>query len=139
MITFRRGTSRGVLCVGPIAIKLARNKRGARCNRHEFELYRRTTEWRRSLLCPVLWCSENGAILIARAAKPMTQEEFNDLYRRNELPDWDYLAPANDREPCPIEGKASDWGWLNGKPLAVDYAEPFTVEEANERPAGSLG
>jgi hypothetical protein len=33
---------------------------------------------------------------------------------------WDYLGPGDDDQP--FEPKAMDWGWLDGRPVAVDYA-----------------
>jgi hypothetical protein len=31
--------------------------------------------------------------------------------------DWDYVPPD---ETCPFEYKPSDWGWLNGRLVALD-------------------
>jgi hypothetical protein len=49
-----RGTVRVTICLGPWALKLARNATGCRCNRFEADLWARTTEARRNMLCPVL-------------------------------------------------------------------------------------
>ena len=38
---FRRGTTRGVFIVGPIAIKLALNRRGVTCNKYEADVFKR--------------------------------------------------------------------------------------------------
>jgi hypothetical protein len=34
---------------------------------------------------------------------------------------WDYM-PGEDG--CPFEPKACDWGWLNGRKVALDYSIP---------------
>ena len=33
---------------------------------------------------------------------------------------WDYRGPGDDESP--FERKANDLGWLDGRPVAVDYA-----------------
>jgi hypothetical protein len=42
MAFFGGGTTRAVLCVGLLAFKFARSSHGARCNRYEAYLYRRS-------------------------------------------------------------------------------------------------
>jgi hypothetical protein len=37
------------------------------------------------------------------------------------FPDWDY-RPGEDSEP--FEYKASDWGWLEARLVALDYSTP---------------
>jgi hypothetical protein len=49
----RRGTTRTVLVLGPVALKLALGERGRRCNRFEAGLYKRVNPSRRAMLCPV--------------------------------------------------------------------------------------
>ena len=54
---FFRRTSRTVVCVGPLAFKFARSNLGARCNRFEADLYRRSNQgFYQTLLCPPLYC-----------------------------------------------------------------------------------
>jgi hypothetical protein len=55
-----RGTVRLTICIGPWALKVARNATGRRCNRFEADLWTRTTEARRNMLCPVLACLPFG-------------------------------------------------------------------------------
>ena len=57
---FGDGTTRAVIVVGPIALKIARHRHGMRCNRFEADLYRRATASRHaalalisSLRCPL--------------------------------------------------------------------------------------
>ena len=37
----RKGATRAILVLGPVALKFARGERGRRCNRFEAHLYRR--------------------------------------------------------------------------------------------------
>jgi hypothetical protein len=78
------------------------------------------------MLCPPLWCSKSGKILIARAAKPLAQAEFNKLRDEDGFPDWDYVPPD---ETAPFEYKQSDWGRLNGRLVALDYSAPALFED----------
>jgi hypothetical protein len=40
------------------------------------------------------------------------------------FPDWDY-KPGDDEHP--FEWKRSDWGWLNGRLVALDYSTPVAL------------
>jgi hypothetical protein len=120
VIAFKRGASRHVLVCHSIALKFARSKWGARCNLYEANVFKSTTACRRKMLCPVLWCSAKGAILVMRAAAPMSEEDFDRLDRTGELPDWKRIPYSEDITP--FESKAADWGWLGGKPVVLDYA-----------------
>jgi len=88
------------------------------------------------MLCPVVWCSNNGAVLVAQAAVPLTQGEMNHFFATGGFQNWDYLPW--DAEPDQFEWKASDWGWLDGKLVALDYSTPAltTAEELEELIAG---
>jgi hypothetical protein len=118
----RKGTTRLVLVVGPLAIKFARGERGRRCNRFEADMYMHVNARRRTMLCPVLWCMPCGRVLLMRAACPITKAEAAEFRATRGFPEWDYMGP-NDEE-CPFEPKASDWGWLNGRLVALDYSTP---------------
>jgi len=132
------GTTRVVLCVGPLAIKISRGHVGARCNQFEAEFYRTSDLERRKGLCPPLWCSANGAVLVMRRAERISDVEFDLLLRSGSLPflpeDFDDDAPFDWRKPA-------DWGWLEGRPVAVDYSFPGWVEshEANGARLRSTG
>jgi len=123
-----KGTTRAVLVVGPWALKFAGGERGRRCNRFEALLYKRVDARRRAMLCPVLWCTPHGRILLMRAARPVTEAEAVRLRATRAFPDWDYVPP-NDEE-APFEPKASDWGWFKGRLVALDYAAPALFEDA---------
>jgi hypothetical protein len=109
-----------VIVIGRFAIKSARNRRGRASNLYEANLYRNVNATRRALLCPVLWVSRNGAVQIMRAAEPLTDMMSPDEY--SEMVDaWDYM-PGEDG--CPFEPKACDWGWLEGRRVALAYSTP---------------
>jgi hypothetical protein len=116
----KTGTTRRVIIFGPWAFKLARHANGAECNRFEAHLFRTTSERRRAMLAPVVWCSMSGYLLIARAAQAITEREAHELRKARGFPDWDYGGPSD--VECPFEPKASDWGRIDGRPVAVDYA-----------------
>jgi hypothetical protein len=95
--TFATGTTRAVLCVGSLAFKIARSASGARGNRYEADLYRRSDQQRKALLCPPLWCSRNGAVLIMRRAHSMTCDEYIEQVRDAGLMLlWDYRRTLGD-------------------------------------------
>lgn len=51
----------------------------------------------------------------------MTEAEYRKYVRDAGLMlVWDYRGPGDDESP--FERKANDWGWLDGRPVAVDYA-----------------
>ena len=56
-----------------------------------------------------------------RAAQPLSEAEKITLMVTNGFPDWDYMPPD---ETAPFEYKASDWGWLDGRLVALDYSAP---------------
>jgi hypothetical protein len=117
-----RGTVRLTICVGPWALKLARNATGRRCNRFEADLWARTTPTRRNMLCPVLACLPFGVGLLLQRAEPLSRDECHQLINEDGFPDWDYVPPD---ETCPFEYKASDWGRLpDGRLVALDYSTP---------------
>jgi hypothetical protein len=119
-----KGSTRTVLVCGPRVLKIARDAYGARCNLFEAELYRRTTAERRKMLCPVIAGSRKGHVLVMRALVILTPAEFAIERAAGRIPDygdWDYCGPGDDDFPFERH-KADDWGWLDGRPVAVDYA-----------------
>jgi hypothetical protein len=118
----RKGTTRTVIVVGPFAIKLATDERGRRCNLFEADLYERVGPRRRAMLCPVLVCTPAGTALLMQAARPLTEQERDHLWETDGFPDWDYMPPNDEGEP--FEYKPSDWGWLDGRLVALDYSSP---------------
>jgi hypothetical protein len=122
-----------VIIIGKFAFKFARNMRGRASNIYEARLYRSVNDTRRALLCPVLWVSKGGAVQIMRAAEPltdmMTMEEYIEVVEA-----WEYI-PGEDG--CPFEPKASDWGWFEGRRVALDYSTP-AWETNGEIDAGTI-
>jgi hypothetical protein len=51
----------------------------------------------------------------------MTEEEFQGQFQSHRIW-WDY-DPLKGNE-SPLEYKSEDWGWLEGRPVAVDYSVP---------------
>jgi hypothetical protein len=118
-----RGTFRRTVCLGPWALKIARNATGRRCNRFEADLWARTTAQRRAMLCPVLACLPFGFAVVMHRAQPLSEDEAERLRATRGFPDWDYGPP--DYDDCPFEPKASDWGRLpDGRLVALDYSTP---------------
>jgi hypothetical protein len=106
--------------VGWLAFKFGRGKSGMRRDRHEADLYRRSTPRRRSMLCPVLWCSRPAFVsIMRRATTPVTKGALDERKGVAWL-EWDYAGPTDDA--LPFEWKPSDWGYLDGRIVAVDYA-----------------
>ena len=114
------GTTRSpVVVIGPVALKFARDHRGRACNLYEADLYRTSNQQRRALLCPVLWVASHGAILAMRAAVPlqkmMSVDEYLEMGSR-------WRDAATDLVPDPFEPGARNWGILDGRLVAIDYA-----------------
>jgi hypothetical protein len=120
----RKGSTRTVIIVGPLAVKLATDERGRRCNRFEADLYERAHAQRRAMLCPVLCCTPAGTALLMPAARPLTEQERDHLWKIDGFPDWDYV-PGGDEHP--FEWKPTDWGWLKGRLVALDDSTPALV------------
>jgi hypothetical protein len=111
---------RPVVVIWPLAFKFARNEHGRNSNLYEADLYRRTTEARRNMLCPVVWVSKRGRLLLMRAARPLSEMMMQDEYQEA-FEAWDYMPGEED---CPFEPKPSDWGWYKGRRVALDYSTP---------------
>jgi hypothetical protein len=109
-----------VVVIGPLAFKFARNNRGRASNLYEAKLYRSSKGSRRALLCPALWVSPKGTLLVMRAALPLT-EMMSEAEYLEAFEAWEY-EPGGDS--CPFEPKACDWGWFKGKMVALDYSTP---------------
>jgi len=73
------------------------------------------------MLCPILAVVPFGIAVVMPRALPLTEDEKNFLIDTDGFPDWDYVPPD---ETSPFEYKASDWGRLNGRLVALDYSAP---------------
>lgn len=121
MIWKTDGTTRRVLIFGGFALKIARHNRGRRCNRFEARIWAEATWERKAMLCPVVACWAGSLVLVMLAAEPLSEEEAEQHRQNDTFPDWDYLPGG---EECPFEYKASDWGKLGSRLVAVDYSAP---------------
>ena len=120
------GVTRAVIVTQGLAIKLARTELGRDCNRYEHEVWASSGRKpiRRSHLCPVLWCSAGGEVLVMLAAEPISDDQLAQM-EAHSFCWWD----GEPRDPgAPFEGKREDWGSLNGTVVAVDYANLAQVE-----------
>lgn len=104
------GRNRFVLLIGGYAIKFP----SLRCWRDFLfgilnNLNEREAHASHPAYCPVLW-SAPGAVLI--------------VMPRVEIMDDEAFAGAQVPAAAGVEHKASSWGWLNGRLVAVDYGWP---------------
>ena len=118
MVSLFRGSQRRTLVCGSIAMKFPRLRRfraGARANREEARLWREG--WQRFYpeLCPVLACLPFGIALVMPTVRIMSRDEFLAFRNSGAYPDH---VP----DPELYEGKAGEWGYLDGRPVVVDYA-----------------
>jgi hypothetical protein len=115
------GVTRAVVICGPFALKFPKGARGLRSNRYEAGIWNRNKDHpsRGQRLCPVLWCAPLGLLLIMQTAEPLpSQIDMSEVLCEDW---WDYI-PGGDEWPC--EPKRTDWGLINGRVVAVDYAAP---------------
>lgn len=61
------------------------------------------------LLCPVIWCSWGGWILIMKRATPLTRE------------DWDKVNFHNHVRIFPGDDTISNYGFLDSRLVKIDY------------------
>jgi hypothetical protein len=113
------GTMRLTLCIGRYAFKFARSRRGRAANQRERVEWDRATPERREMLCPIVWSTPLGLVNVMRRAVPLTREDQFHRLANRDFPDWDYM-PGGSSEP--FEYKESDWGYLDGRLVSLDYA-----------------
>jgi hypothetical protein len=119
MIAIRRGSCRLAICIGPWAIKIARNATGRRCNRGEADRWERTqtNPARRAMLCPVQMRLSYGIALIMQRAQPLSEAEADHLLETGGFPDWDYMPPDDEGHPFehrhPIGAGCRMAAWLH--------------------------
>lgn len=112
------GTTRLTICMGGYALKLPRGLRGCVANHGEQVEWKRATPDRRAMLCLLLWGAPFGLVNVMRRAIPLTREAQQALLDKDGFPDWDYM-PGGPSEP--FEYKESDWGYFDGRLVALDY------------------
>ena len=74
------------------------------------------------MLCPVVCGLPGNALIVMRRARPPTNGEAEELRATDGFPDWDYDSDEGLGEP--FEYKASDWSWMDGRLVALDYSSP---------------
>ena len=117
-----QGSFRRVILCGSVALKIARldcslgPQAGLEANRHEAERWRAVGDSLRLVLCPVLYCSPDYALLVMQRAEPMPPEIF-DADRAKAL-----VFSETDSVDC--EFKAEGWGILEGRWVVIDYGNP---------------
>ena len=127
MLHFSAGTTRLVISFGPWAFKIGKGKRGRAANRSEFGVWEKNPPSKRVFLCPSQKLFLNGLLLVAKRASLFRPGEMtDDLYIRLGIA-WMREQPFDD---APFEPKDSDWGWIDGKPVAIDYALTQDFEDA---------
>jgi len=90
-------------------------------NRKERRIY---AETRHRALAPIILADVLGLIVIMRRADPMEPEYFHaHITELIELLDRDDTTQA-----LPVEMTLSSWGWVDGNPVAIDYAEQVEDE-----------
>src|SRR6266700_3920753 len=110
------GTTRSTFCIGRYAFKLPKNLRGCAANYGERLEWKRAKPERRVIMCPLLWSAPFGLVNIMRRAIPRAWEEQQSLLDTDGFPDWDYKPGG---PSSPFEHKKSDWGYLDGRLVAL--------------------
>jgi hypothetical protein len=123
MTIIERGTTRFVVVVGKAAVKFARDERGRRCNLYEAKVWEENREDpnRGPHLCPVLWCSSDGEVLVMVAADPLPSDITIPYDWADE---WWSASHKGSGDDFPGEPKAADWGLLDGRVVLLDYSNP---------------
>jgi hypothetical protein len=128
-VSIERGSTRLVLLIGHLALKIARNESGLDCNRREAATWRQVSDERRLQLCPVLATRSEDAVIVMPRLKMLTQREHESWCAAGGYFD---LALMPGEFEIGFEPGVRNWGWLNGRPVAVDYALPMS-------PTGKFG
>jgi hypothetical protein len=72
------------------------------------------------MLCPVLWASPGGFLLVMGAAVPLSEKMSLDVY----MAAWKQWGLTEGEDECPFEDDPSNWGWYDGRRVALDYSTP---------------
>lgn len=120
----KNGCSRKVFLIGKYAIKVPQFSYewrhflwGLLGNMQE----RHFSEMKDERMCPVLFCSWGGWLLIMPRCKKLTEEEFEKL--DSDYFDSEYDHKIGDFTKCrvPVENKIDSFGWYKNKIVAIDY------------------
>jgi hypothetical protein len=126
-IEIRMGTGRKVLLVPGYAIKIARADRTEWPQKGFEENLREAAHWRdasaamKTILCPVLFVTEAGDLLVMPRAAPIPAAEWDGVQRYlNQRYDEAYCGPT---DSIGFEIKPDTCGYLDGKPVVIDYGD----------------
>jgi hypothetical protein len=101
------------------AFKVAKGERGYAANRSEYRAWVTASPKRRELLCPSIKLIRDGQILVAKRVQVFEPGQMSlELYIQLGMA-WKNEAPHDD---APFEPGDRNWGWLDGRPVAIDYA-----------------
>ncbi|MEK6828853.1 MAG: hypothetical protein AABY15_01915 [Nanoarchaeota archaeon] len=117
----RRGTTRTVILTKKYAIKIARFWHSMKGHRWKMflrgilanidEKFWWKCEYKREKLCPVVWKSPLGVILVMKKATPLKESEY------------DKDAFACTFENLSLDNKIENFGKIENKVVLVDYAD----------------
>ena len=114
----RRGSQRFAVVFGPFAVKIPRLRRvreGMRANRMEARIWREGWQRKYPELCPILAALPFGIALFMPAVRIMSPDELQAFRESLAFPD-------HNPDPELYESKGGEWGYLEGRPVVVDYA-----------------
>lgn len=117
----RSGVTRIVFLFETVVIKIPKPRiwnhflRGIIANINERDTYRYSSgkyeKGQSYLLCPVIWCSWGGWVLVMKKAKQLTEKEFSE-HSFGEHLQW-YRG----------DDTISNYGMLEGKIVKIDYGD----------------
>lgn len=138
MLEIKYGTTRTVLLIGRLAIKLPVWVEwrlflyGLLGNMQEARWWREMPE-SRAIMCPVLFTIPGGFLTVMRRATPVTVEEW--MEQSADGRSWYDEA----RNLCiPVEDKPDSWGRIDGRIVAVDYGSNYHSEYGSDSAQAEL-
>lgn len=117
----KKGTTRTVILVGSYAIKVPRFWH--QYSGHRWKIFLRgilanidesfwwKCAFQKEKLCPVLWKSPLGFILVMKRAEPLTEEEYDKEKFENEF------------KLLPLDNKMINFGKVENRIVLIDYAD----------------
>jgi hypothetical protein len=125
-IEIMMGTGRKVLLVPGFAIKLARPdyewpRKGVEDNLREARYWLEAKPAMKKILCPVLFVSATGDLLVMPRTSPISPGEWESA--RRHLEDKYSEAYTGPEDSIGFEIKIDTCGLLNGKPVVIDYGD----------------
>jgi hypothetical protein len=113
-----QGTTQVTLCIGRYALKFARGQRGYIANCGEQVEWKRATPERWEVLCPLL---RGCAIWFGQRHETGSPPDTSAAPRASPKRRLSEVGLHAGRPSSPLEHEASDWGYLDGRLVALDY------------------